>query len=284
MIKVERVEEPECLAKAEDGFTELDRARVHFLAGKPAKDFDFKVYGKPEVRDALHRMFKGKCAYCEHYYAGNFTEDVEHFRPKARIDTALGKINPGYWWLGSAWANLLPSCARCNKVKILDLYDGSRLKLGKGNRFPLLDEAVRAKLEGEHLNETPLLIDPSIEDPSDFFVFEIRDGSCVIVPRVLDVNSLNYMKARASIDVYGLNRRLLVKERTRIYFSILAAVKNFILLSRIVGALSGDDRVDVESKIRDESRLIISMTSAEYPHSGVSRWVAAPLLTELGVI
>lgn len=284
MIRANRGVAPTCLSDVKDGMTELDRAREHFTTGGQIDGFLFDVYRRPAVRTSLQKMFHGKCAYCEHFYAGSFTEDIEHFRPKARIDTNSGQLHPGYWWLGSNWENLLPSCARCNKVKWLQIFDGTRLKVGKGNRFPLADETLRATAEGTHVHETPLLIDPTVEDPAEFIAFDIIDGRCIAVPRFKDENSLGYRKARTSIDIYGLNRRQLVKDRTRIYVGVRAAIENLKQFALTLQYLPGDLRAGVEARMQEERDRINALLKSDQPHAGMSRFFARPFLEALGVV
>jgi len=70
---------------------------------------------------------QGKCNYCESKGEKMVTLQVEHFRPKAKVDALdNGGIElPGYYWLGLEWTNLLLSCPKCNG------------KSAKGNRFPI---------------------------------------------------------------------------------------------------------------------------------------------------
>src|SRR5262249_38061398 len=136
---------------------ERQRAEAHF--GDPAntgKAFKFSVYGDPSVREALHRLFRGKCAYCDNVYAATQPLDVEHWRPKARVDQEDGSSVTGYYWRASTWDNLLPSCIDCNRERTQLLEDGTTGKFGKGNQFPLEDELRRAKNEAEIANESPL--------------------------------------------------------------------------------------------------------------------------------
>ena len=144
MKKLARPACPPALADSADPEHERTRAIEHFETDGKKDGFKFKLYAVREVRTALSGMTGGRCAYCESYYDSTAPQDVEHYRPKGRIDSPNGKRKPGYWWLASHWENLLPSCIRCNREEEHDLQDGTRLKTGKGDRFPIADEAARA--------------------------------------------------------------------------------------------------------------------------------------------
>jgi hypothetical protein len=153
----------------------------------------------------LENVFAEKCAYCEVKISPGFFGDGEHYRPKGNVTVVDGtgkrKVvslqdgnrHPGYYWLAYDWRNLLPACSKCNNTK--------------SDQFPVaaahLDSPVD---EPDALNdkEQPLLINPYFEDPGKYIVFG-RFG--IIAP--LDGNA----RGRATIEVFGLNRRELVEER-----------------------------------------------------------------------
>ncbi len=283
MIRANRGEAPEVLEEnsTSNGKKELARARDYVSQPKHNNDFKFTAYSHPTVREALRSMFLGKCAYCEHPYEGAFTEDVEHFRPKARIDTENGILRPRYWWLASDWNNLLPSCARCNKTKTLSLFDGTSLKVGKGNRFPLTNENLRATTEGGEINEIPLLIDPTKEYPEKLFKYEILYEKCIIKPESTDLQSIDYRKARTSIDTYGLNRRGLVKERSRTYVSLASSIEQVKLLAMLLPTTPLELKDTVTNKINSERNHILQLTSDSSPFAGMCRWFAKPFLNQV---
>jgi hypothetical protein len=98
-----------------------------------------------ELKWHLFDLFHGKCAYCEVKPTGAYSGDVEHFRPKGKVDE--DPDHPGYYWLAYEVSNLLPSCAYCNQ------YHNSKLTHfpveGKHGREP---DSVQA--------EQPLLLNP----------------------------------------------------------------------------------------------------------------------------
>ena len=62
-------------------------------------------YRHKEIKDALERMFNGKCAYCESQVTTTGYGDIEHFCPKRNQRC----VN-----LTFEWRNLLLSCEKCN--------------------------------------------------------------------------------------------------------------------------------------------------------------------------
>jgi hypothetical protein len=123
--------------------------------------------GKETLFRAQHR----KCAFCERRvgFKGN---PLEHLRPKAEAwrhmpGTSPPIIDPGSWWLTWTWKNHVFACTPCNtgyKQNYFLLAPGSPVLTGpvspyrkKGLRPSHLDISV----------ESPLLVDPSAEDPLD---------------------------------------------------------------------------------------------------------------------
>ena len=149
---------------------------------------DSKVYGDSTVKDLLKADQHHKCCFCESKFTDTSYGDVEHFRPKAAYKRAGQRayVYPGYYWLAYDWNNLMFSCEKCNRTH-------------KRNEFPLNDESTR-KLSHNHVNlladEARLLIDPTIEDPSDFIVFKQE------VPVPLNGSP----KGRKTIEVLRLDR------------------------------------------------------------------------------
>ncbi|MFL5242428.1 MAG: hypothetical protein ACJ8FY_10005, partial [Gemmataceae bacterium] len=156
--------------------------------------------------------FFGKCVYCEKFLLSGQFGDIEHFRPKNKVTDANDHIvqvlvngevtpHPGYYWLAYDWRNLVPSCCLCNKIN--HRSEGSRL-IGKGTRFPVAGQYASAP--GEEANELPLLILPTLDDPTDHI-------------EVTETGVLKWKtdRGKATISILGLNERSLPDERREIY-------------------------------------------------------------------
>lgn len=170
------------------------------------------VYRHVEVRKALEALFHEKCAYCESRIGATASWDVEHYRPKGRVENR--KDHPGYYWLAYEWTNLYPACQLCNqKRKDQALWEDPQAlpAKGKSDKFPLIDETKRA-MSPEHdiSHESPLLLDPCDvdDDPEKHFEYDAWGG---IHPR-----SEDHHCATATIEICHLHRRRLQKGRVRI--------------------------------------------------------------------
>lgn len=186
------------------------------------KNFVFSAH--TVAQPALREMFLNKCAYCEDRFGSNVDPEVEHFRPKGAVEVtaADGKAMdraPGYYWLATRWENLTLSCPVCNKKQSRAMYGGIDDSLcGKGCRFPLEDEAKRAKGPGDELYESPLLLDPSTSDVERYFTFA-RDGT--VSPSEI-LNEHEKRRAKKTLEVFGLTRKTLCDDRAeQIYLAIL---------------------------------------------------------------
>lgn len=134
MIKINRTTPKEAgvsdkaIKKLKD---ETGRIIQHYKS-QSSTTFKYAAYRDPDVKNGLKRLFNEKCAYCETRVLHAQPGDVEHFRPKAAVDTkikgianlsakvkapppAKEKIKPGYYWLAADWNNLLLSCNTCNR-------------------------------------------------------------------------------------------------------------------------------------------------------------------------
>lgn len=216
MIHVDRGDPPPILDEKNreaKGPKERQRACACFESGDAEAKikFEFSVYKDSQVQDALHRLFHGKCAYCETFYASSQPLDVEHYRPKGAWENDQGKlVPPGYYWLAADWTNLLPSDIDCNRRRRQRIA-GTEIVLnqGKANQFPLEPGSPRAARQGEEANEKPLLLDPSRDYPEKSFYFDVN---AVILPKQIGPDQPD-PRAQASIEVYALNRSDLVLAR-----------------------------------------------------------------------
>jgi hypothetical protein len=106
-----------------------------------------------ELKWHLFELFHDKCAYCENKPLASYAGDVEHYRPKGKVDE--DENHPGYFWLAYDETNLLPSCSLCNQPR--------RAKL---THFPVKGAHSR---EARNLaREVPLLLNPYDRNVSPF--------------------------------------------------------------------------------------------------------------------
>lgn len=128
-----------------------------------------------------------RCFYC----CDSRGADIEHFRPKAR---------PEWRALVFTWTNLLLCCTACGRKK--------------GDRFPVGSA-------GE-----PLLIDPTIEDPWRFLVFDEDTGR--LVPRQFADGEDARGQAVANGHLLPLNIEAVTHGRRVAWRQICSATRRFL--------------------------------------------------------
>ena len=305
MRRVDRTEaEPEALKLK--GAEELAKATTYF--GPPSTSpqaFPFAIYKHQEVKNALERMFRGKCAYCETFYASGQPMDVEHFRPKGAVDG--DDEHPGYWWIAMAWKNLLPSCIDSNRTRnqvtpqgdvsqarlledSLRLSSSATVGSGKKDSFPIASSGQRARRPNDALDaEKALLLNPCEDEPGDHlrYYFHPEHPVSFVVPAPIAntdpdlVGAGLSLKGGTSIHVYGLNRVALVQARTEVLrkLEFLGALMiDLKALAQDLGAIPdpGDSIVRAERALTGlADRLIGEMRRMADPGMPYSAMVGA---------
>lgn len=195
------------------------QAALHFQASHP-KPFNFVVYKRKDIAEALNALFHGKCAYCESNINAIQPTDIEHFRPKGSVANCPG--HPGYWWLAASWHNLLPSCIDCNRQRyhnaqqlahdpLEEEVDG-RFLLGKGDLFPILGGTYAIKENDDYEAEDAALINPTQRNPSNHLIWLERQNFSLVGPK--EKSGKFDLYGSHTHKVFGLNRQGLVDLRT----------------------------------------------------------------------
>jgi uncharacterized protein (TIGR02646 family) len=191
--------------KADQEFAKAFAFYSDYGAVRQRGSFNFTLYRHRSVKEALVRLFNGKCAYCESKTLATGPADVELFRPKSGVIAADGTHLPlHYWWLANEWSNLYLACIDCNRASTRHSKNGLT-RSGKGGRFPLEDESLRAEILApiEALSrERPLLLDPCSDDVERILLFS-EDGTVSSTDR----------RGLTTIEILGLNREPLVEAR-----------------------------------------------------------------------
>jgi len=212
-----------------------------------------------------------KCAYCEASSKAVCHCDVEHVRPKAI-----------YWWLALCYENYVLACQLCNQSFKSDKYPI------KGNQLaapPLAATASDAALEAlvgtfapdpvddsetikrtayaaAFMKEKPALMDPYLENPEEYFLWEpdADQKEVVITPRAKKGHKK--WRAEQSIETLGLNREELRRVRWQAYLPI--AVHCRVYKS---GRLDDDPALKADIK----AVLIGAMETRQF-FAGLFRW------------
>jgi uncharacterized protein (TIGR02646 family) len=163
-----------------------------YQLGQKVFDFNARIYAHPTVKEALITLQHHKCCFCEQIISND--GDVEHFRPKRAFKQAKGKSlkRPGYYWLAYEWANLFLACPSCNQRH-------------KQNLFPLANPDDRATNHKSKVQEQPLFIDPSLDDPEQPIGFKGARAYAI------DKNQ----RATTTIQNLRLNRYNLLESRLK---------------------------------------------------------------------
>ncbi|WP_218668149.1 hypothetical protein [Vreelandella utahensis] len=177
------------------------------------------------IKPTLARLFNYKCWYTEAPQQGTDV-DVDHFRPKKRVQETLSKESPhgGYWWLAFCLQNYRLSCIVANRRRT-DVETGR--KGGKADHFPLCEEAKRAEEPNSDLEEEqPVLLDPLKATDVQLLDFK-PDGEAM--PRFsVDRHSRKFMRADKSIEFYNINHSDFVRCRIELRDSIDKEVKSAV--------------------------------------------------------
>lgn len=180
---------------------------------------------KPQLGVESH----GKCAYCDAPASAVAHCDVEHYRPKSV-----------YWWLALCYDNYLYACQICNQI-----YKGDRFPhAGPALTGPVVSSCSDVQLQAlvrtfapdpldqaglpVHLahwaSELALGVNPYLTDPEPLFAYvSIPDLKEVVVVPNPGASSSDRRVAQESIDLYGLDREELRRQRYLTYEVLEAA-------------------------------------------------------------
>ncbi|CDX20233.1 conserved hypothetical protein [Mesorhizobium plurifarium] len=199
---------------------------------------------EPSVQNALHRLFHGKCAFCE----SKDTIKPYRFRPPAEAEPFQSAIDGHlyYAWLVDAWDNIYSICDNCHPLR------RGRSKFfpvkGRRARIPAHSEIAKFVEESTGLwpfyppHEKPLLVEPCEQkDFTQFFHVELS-GKLVAKSE----------RAATTIETFDLNREDLIKRREAAFAERLAA------LEAAIGRSSGKDL------FQDQVDLITAFADLEF--------------------
>lgn len=121
MRKIKRINEPDDLANNKDSWTNEFINEVKKKHGYKGMNQTIKNrYNTLGVKNALKKMYGGKCCYCENRIGIEGFENIEHLKPKSL---------PQFHMLAFSWENLHWCCEKCNTLK----------KAKWNSHYPILD-------------------------------------------------------------------------------------------------------------------------------------------------
>jgi len=237
------------------------------------------VYGRLKDRVYIDKQgpFFGKCAYCETFIYSAQHGDMEHFRPKGGVtntdnETILladGTPHPGYYWLAYDFTNLLPACVLCNQPSTGRSRD---TRIGKWNAFPLFDERLRAQKPGDEAHESPLLINPTVDNPSLHLGFNSLTGV------LFAVNASP--RGEACIEIFGLNTRDLPSRRLE-RFRVIHAFFLQCIDKRVTGANASIETNKLQEVVRGQDEFCIAGRQAIVEGDRLVETMRRGLMSEL---
>lgn len=250
----------------------------------------YSVYSEKSVRKILLKMFHGKCAYCESKITAIYNGDIEHFRPKGKIQNA-NPSRPGYFWLASEWENLLFACPFCNQTNTHEFRDGDKIEeavFGKLDQFPLETEAHRLKYthgiiyftnnsvykQAFDLEESERLLLNPCEDENIERYFKFDDNGAIITNDGL--TSFEEKKARTSILTYALHRLPLTIAREEKIIQIKAQIRRLeIAITNYNKYMNNSDeeRVWFDGIMREEMTILKRFKDPDQEYAGLARYI-----------
>ena len=175
-----------------------------------SKPNDFPSYWLPEARKKLWEHQNNKCCFCERVREEKRESDLEHYRPKAKVEDEPN--HNGYWWLAYHWENYLFSCKPCNETY-------------KRNQFPLRPGGERAFQETDELDrELPVLLDPYKDDPESVISFDWDSCNELFVKTVGHPQHDTDERGKNTINIVGLNRPGLPEERASFLLTLIGII------------------------------------------------------------
>ena len=198
---------------AMQGMQELCAFRANPANEGKSTPVDSELYGR--LKPYLVKYFWQKCAYCESNFTAVAFGDVEHYRPKRKVQEY--QDHPGYYWLAYREDNLVPCCQLCNQGR------------GKRNHFPIA--GVYATCSDANLpDERPLLLNPydasQWHDAPHFrYEFRMRRGEVWPTGQMVGMTP----QGLESLRIYNLNRRALVKRRRRSQYVAITTIKEALI-------------------------------------------------------
>lgn len=181
-------------------------------------------YKKKDIKLALSKIYKTKCAFCEQKVE---QYHVEHYRPK--------KI---YYWIAFSWDNLLLACSTCNQ------YKGTNFDIsGVLTEFEDTEDNIKTiniSSAGYDVIEMPRMVNPEINDPKGFIAFE-KNGKITS-----DDQRFGY-----TIETCKLDRDFLNDERRRLLDILERDIESALIENTSIQDQESEIRAIIKKFIRD---------------------------------
>lgn len=236
--------------KLPDGWQERADAAIADEPGKINNHSDVWRALKPPLKELSHR----KCYYCE-IIQERSDGAVDHFRPKSK-----------YPWSAFSSSNYRFSCTFCNSIRT-DIESGKTG--GKGDNFPLFDEAKRATCCDEEANEAPILLDPCKPDEPGLIDFDETGMPIATYSEQMHVG--RYRRATETIRLYHLDHADLVDKRK----TLAVSIKRKIDAADCLFPQTETGNVEIDNSFSDHVRSLANYISEGAELSAFARRILA---------
>lgn len=199
------------------------------------------------VKPVLAKLFNYKCWYTEAPQQGTDV-DVDHFRPKKRVQEALASGSPhhGYWWLAFKLENYRFSCIVANRRRT-DVE--TKITGGKADHFPLCGGSVRAETPDSDIEEEqPILLDPL--KATDVQLLQFKSDGEAMARFSKEKSPRRFSRADESILLYNLNHSDFVRCRIDLRDTIDREVKSALRYFNKLETGDADNDLAYEEAIR----------------------------------
>lgn len=207
-------------------------------------------------RTPFEALVGEKCWYTESRNPGT-DDDVDHFRPKSHVTEC--PAHGGYWWEAFNWRNFRLSSHRSNRLRGNPETGDTH---GKGNHFPLLNEADRWMSHTDACHERPSLLDPTNPLDPPMLTFGV-DGRAALAPDYDDVADAPE-RIEASRTYLHLDWPSFVEARTALYGRIATRVDDG---ERLAAAALDDGEPAALEALKAVARDLIRLTDPREPFS-----------------
>lgn len=206
MIRIQKQKAPDYLnsetvdlaiEKMEEFFGSKNRSQKRY-------DFPFNKEIDKELKEHLHKVFHGKCGYCEIKIDYPELGTVDRYRPNNGVRDKNEFYQDLYWWLTFEWDNLIYACKECNQYK--------------GNYFPIKGRRALNEKD-DYENEHRMLLNPYL-DETDKHLNYIHSNNGHIDALTDEGNQ--------TIELLRLNRTNLLEGRKKARKEIIEAVESLV--------------------------------------------------------
>lgn len=206
MIKIEKQKAPDFLnsatvdlaiEKTEEFFSAKNRSQKRY-------DWPFNKEIDKELKEYLHKVFHGKCGYCEIKIGSPEIGTVDRYRPNNGVRDKNEFYQDLYWWLTFEWDNLIYACKECNQYK--------------GNYFPIKGKRVLNEKD-DYEKEHRMLLNPYLDEPSNHLNYLHHDSGQI---------EASTDRGNQTIELLRLNRTNLIEGRKKARKEIIDAIESLI--------------------------------------------------------